>query len=203
MKFDDLKKQYIDAVYETGAFLIKDEPFELRSGKRSHIYLNHRQFLTKSEFLLVVAKAFTAKIKTVLTDFQIAVVDSIMSPIIAGAISTYANVDIVVVKSNPLEHGTKQDIYGDISKEIVIIDDMTSTGGTIIESAQKIRAKGGIVNYCIVSAYRDLSAIKKLKEFNIQTLAIASFKEVVDFLQDKLSEKELNCLKSEKLYSAA
>ncbi len=197
MDLHDLKQLYINGVYETKALLIREEPFTLQSGRQSHIYLNHRNFLAKDEYLVLVARIYMQLIEEVVPDCKLAVVDSVMSPIIVGAMCALANKDLVVIKSAKLEHGTKEDIYGDCSGEIVIIDDMTSTGGTIIESTHKIRKAGGSINYAVVSACRDRTANDNLAKENIKLLSIASFDEVISGLGSQLTGKEKELVKKE------
>ena len=124
-----------------------------------------------------------------------------MSPIISGAISANNNVDIVVVKSEKLQHGMKNDIFGSLKNEIVIVDDMTSTGGTIIKAVNKIRAHGGVVRYCCVCAQRDSVANDSLREIGVNLIAIATFSEILVALEQQFSEKELMILKNENIHT--
>jgi len=190
MHLNDLKKQYFDGIYQTKALLIKNVPFTLKSGKQSHIYLNHRNFLSQSNYLTLIANLYHQLTKTIAGDYQLGIVDSIMSPIIVGAMSTKFNKDFVVIKKEPLKHGTQEYIYGNISKPIVLIDDMTSTGGTLIDAANKIRAKGGSVEHAIISAYRDKSAERQLEVNNIKLVSIASFDEILRYLEPHLTKEE-------------
>jgi len=192
-----LKQLYVEGVYETKALLIRDQPFTLQSGRQSHIYLNHRNFLSKNQYLVLVAKIYLQLIDQVLQDYKLAVVDSVMSPIITGAMCTLSGKDLTIIKSAKLEHGTKEDIYGECTGEIVIIDDMTSTGGTIVEAAQKIRKAGGTVNYAVVSACRDKSATENLTKENITLLSIASFDEIISLLESHLNKQEKELVKLE------
>jgi len=190
MSLDDLKKRYFEGIYQTKALLIKSKPFILKSGKQSHIYLNHRNFLSKSKYLTLVANLYHKLAKDITGDYQLGVVDSIMSPIIVGAISTQYDKDFVVVKKEPLKHGTQEYIYGDISKPIVLIDDMTSTGSTLIDAADKIRSKNGSVHAAMISAYRDDIALKQLEAKNINLISITSFDEILHYLGSSLTEEE-------------
>jgi orotate phosphoribosyltransferase len=192
-----LRQLYVEGIYETKALLIREQPFTLQSGRQSHIYLNHRNFLAKSKYLTLVAKIYLQLIEEHLQDYKLAVVDSVMSPIIAGAMSTLSNKDLTIIKSSKMEHGTKEDIYGECTGEIVIIDDMTSTGGTIVEAAQKIRKAGATVNYAVVSACRDQSAKENVAKTNITLLSIASFDEILSLLELELSKKEKELVKLE------
>ncbi len=190
MNLDSLKSQYFDGIYQSKAFLIKEKPFSLQSGKKSHLYLNHRNFLSQNRYLSLVARIYYELCKNVEYDFQLGAVDSVTSPIIVGAMCVNFNKDYVVIKREALTHGTQEFIYGNINQPIILIDDMTSTGGTLIDAAEKIRSKGGVVKHAIISAYRDEFAIQQLKLKDIELLWIASFSEILAYLNRYLTENE-------------
>lgn len=190
MNMNQLKSQYIEGIYQTKAFLIKEQPFTLQSGKKSHLYLNHRNFLSHHIYLQLIVNIYHTLSNTLAGPFALGAVDSIMSPLIVGAMCTQFNHDYVVIRRTPLTHGTKEFIYGEIQNEILLIDDMTSTGDTLINAADKIRSKNGLVRYAIISTYRDNTAIQALKSHGIEALTIASFDEIIAELLPVLSPSE-------------
>ncbi|MBW2976848.1 hypothetical protein KY347_05370 [Candidatus Woesearchaeota archaeon] len=197
MQLKELKQQYVEAVYETKSLLIKEQPFDLKSGGKSHIYLNHRNFLSDYRYLGLVANIYLKVLEKKVKGYKLCAVDSVMSPIITGAMSILGKKDVVMVKGKKLEHGTKEDIYGEICGEVVIIDDMSSTGGTLIEAAKKLRENGGLVNYAVVSACRDETAEKNLGKEGIELLSIAGFKEIIELLMPRLTAKEKDLVRRE------
>ncbi|MBW2989316.1 hypothetical protein KY358_03290 [Candidatus Woesearchaeota archaeon] len=197
MGISELKQDYVDAVYETRALMIKEQPFDLKSGGKSHIYLNHRNLLSDSKNLRLIAELYNELIKCRVEEYKLCAVDSVMSPIIVGAMSILSGKDIIAVKSKKLEHGTKEDIYGDTSGEVVVIDDMTSSGSTILSAAKKLKEKKASVRYAVVSACRDDKAKENLEKEGIQLLSIASFREIIGMLKGKLGEKELRLAEKE------
>ncbi len=190
MQLAQLKTDYINGIYQTKALLIKEQAFTLQSGKKSHLYLNHRDFLSQHVYLTLIANIYHLLAAEIENNYVLGVVDSVMSPIIVGAMSTLYQRDYVVVKKAPLTHGTQADIYGAVKNPVLLIDDMTSTGGTLIEAADKIRMAGGSVDYAIISAYRDLTAIENLAKHQIKLLSIASFDEIIAQLHDTLTPAE-------------
>jgi len=190
MNLNELKLKYINGIYETKAFLIKEKAFTLKSGKESHLYLNHRGFLSHHNYLSLIANIYGLLAEATKTNYQLGVVDSIMSPIIVGAMSHSLKKDFVVVKKTHLTHGTKDIIYGEINGEIILVDDMTSTGGTIIEAANTLRSVGGTVNHAIVSAVRNDTAETNLAKHQIKLWSIASFEEVITELGNSLTQEE-------------
>lgn len=192
-----LKEKYIKAIYQTRSLLIKEEPFDLHQGGKSHIYLNHRNFLAENKYLDLIARTYLKLIPTELKEFKLCAIDSVMSPIITGAVSELSGKDFVIVKEKQMDHGTKEDIYGIIEGEIVILDDMTSTGKLVSQAAEKIKEKGGTVNYAIVSAIRDENIIENMAKAGITLLYIASFKEILEELGPNLSEIEKKLIEEE------
>lgn len=73
---------------------------------------------------------------------------------------------------------------------MVLIDDMTSTGSTILEAAPPLRNRGGRIRYAVVSACRDETAQVNLAREEIQLLSIATFKEIITALRPKLNSRE-------------
>ena len=189
-ELDELKHEYIEALYKTEALMIKEEPFDLHSGGRSHIYLNHRIFLSRYNYIELIARIYLKLLAPVVKHYRLCAVDSVMSPILVGAMSVLDKKDIVVVKSKKSEHGVKEDIYGRIAGEVVVVDDMSSTGDTLLEAARKIREKGGLVRYAVVSACRDQRAHENLSKEKLELLSITSFREIIDYLRPHLNPRE-------------
>lgn len=199
MNIEKLKSQYFDGIYTTKALLIKEQPFTLQSGKKSHIYLNHRNFLSNYQYLSLVVNIYHMLMQPLEKNYVLGVVDSIMSPIIVGAMSSLFNKNYVVVKKESLKHGTQEALYGEATHNTILVDDMTSTGETLIDAAQKIRHHGGNVNHVIISAYREETAIRNLQAHGIQLLAIASFDEIINYLKPMLTLKEKNIIQENPL----
>lgn len=101
------------------------------------------------------------------------------------------------MKENKTEYGLEQKIYGDPSGEIVLVDDMTSTGSMPMNAAKELRTKGAAVNYLIVSACRDLSAVENTAKENIKTIYVVTFEEILKKLWSKLSDSEKNTVREE------
>jgi orotate phosphoribosyltransferase len=197
MTLEQLKGQYIEAIHKEKAFLVKEEPFTLHHGGESHFYLNHREFLSQYKYLDLLANIYVELIPKDLGDFKLGALDSQMSPVLCGLIAGKIKKDIVIVKENKTENGLEQKIYGDASGNIVLIDDMTTSGTLAINAAKALREQGVAVEYLIVSSCRDLTAVEKTEKENIKTLYVATFEEILKALWSKLSDSEKNTARKE------
>lgn len=196
---EELKALYVEGIYQTKALLIREKPILLQSGKRSHIYLNHRHFLSNHSYLTLVARIYHRLSQSIDEEFILGAVESITSPVIVGAMSAQAQLDYVIVRRSPLSHGTQESIYGKLTKPVLLIDDMTSTGGTLIEAAENIRAHGGRVRGALISAYRDDTALANLREKDITLQSIVSFTEIMERLLPLLTDQEREIVQSRPL----
>lgn len=196
---NELRKQYFLAVRATGALIVREEPFKLRSGGSSHIYLSHNNFLSEYQHVELLARIYRELIEEhIQGSYRVCAVDSVMSPVIVGAFAVLAKKDVLVVKEQKLSHGTEQQVFGVIdSNEVVVVDDMTSTGGTLISAIGILREKGARVNYAVVSATRDQVAHERVKDLNVRLLHIASFSDILTGLWNDLSEEEKQLVATE------
>ncbi len=187
-----LKQQYIDGIYQSGAFLIQEEPFTLRSGIKSHIYLDHKKFLTSYQGLKIVMNNFFLMLKEKVDHFTFVVVDSIMSPMLGSAMVTMLEKNLVIIKEEEALHGPKEKMYGMIHphQEYVIIDDLISTGSLVMNAAKLIRELGGIVRYVVVCTVREEAVVRELNHHGIEVLAIATIQEIIDYLKPTLTRQE-------------
>lgn len=197
MSLDALKQQYVHAIYQQKAFIISPDYINLHHGGKSHLYLNHREFLSKYKYLELIIRIYIDLIPKNLKDFKLGTVDSVMSPVLAGMLAAKMKKDTVVVKEQKLTHGTEEQIYGDCSGEIVLIDDVTSTGSILINAARILRKKGASVRHVFISACRDMSAVENLKKENITAHYIATYEEIIRIIWPRLSKDEKKTVKSE------
>ena len=196
---EELRKLYFLAIRATDALLIRKEPFRLRSGGSSHVYLSHNNFLSEHKNVDLLARTYRELIEEHIQDsYRVCAVDSIMSPLIVGAFAVLAKKDVIVVKEQKLSHGTEQQVFGIIgSEEVVVVDDMTSTGGILISAINVLRDRGARVNYAVVSACRDQVAEQRVKDLNVHLLYIASFSDVFRGLWNDLSAEERQLVATE------
>ncbi|OGG13028.1 hypothetical protein A2773_00260 [Candidatus Gottesmanbacteria bacterium RIFCSPHIGHO2_01_FULL_39_10] len=197
MKLGELKKKYIEALYKEKAFIIKKDYIKLHHGGESHLYMNHSIFLSSYKNFELLSQIYLQLLPKTLKNYKFGCVDSVMSPVICGFLASLLKKDIVIIKEKKMEHGTENKIYGNPTGEIVLIDDVTTTGTILINAARALKEKGADIHYAILAACRDLTAVDKLKTVGIKTYFIASYEEISQVLWDNLSTQEKEIIKSE------
>ncbi|MDR2337553.1 MAG: orotidine-5'-phosphate decarboxylase [Deltaproteobacteria bacterium] len=96
------------------------------------------------------------------------------------------NSKIITVRPTTKDHGTGGNLIGDFSMvdTVVIIEDVATSGGSILEIAQKLRKEGLQVTDAIVLIDRQQGAKQRLAEKGIRLSAIVTFEEIMQRLTE-------------------
>ncbi|MEM4589489.1 MAG: phosphoribosyltransferase family protein, partial [Thermoplasmata archaeon] len=72
------------------------------------------------------------------------------------------------------DHGTKDLVEGEIKKgdEIIIVEDVITTGGSIIRAAKILRDYGAIVNKVLVVVDREEGGRENLSKENLELISL-------------------------------
>ncbi|NRA87626.1 MAG: orotate phosphoribosyltransferase [Rhizobiales bacterium] len=138
--------------------------FKLRSGQISSDYFDKYRFEALPHLLVPIATLMAEKIAAKDdTFFALAGLELGGVPI-ATAIGIQNGMPSLFVRKKAKEYGTCQFAEGlDFKgKKLVIIEDVVTTGGQIIESTKMLREAGAIVEQVICVLLRDKSGIEKL-----------------------------------------
>ena len=141
----NLEREIAHDLLSIGAvFLRPDEPFTWASGIKSPIYCDNRLILTAPDVRGVVEAAIA---ETVAREFPEAEV--LMGTATAGiahaAIAAHLmGLPMGYVRSGAKDHGRQNRIEGRLreGEKVVVIEDLISTGGSLIETVEALREAG-------------------------------------------------------------
>lgn len=154
--------------------------FKLKSGVMSPIYLDLRQLVTHPMILRRVAQAYTGTLNRLKFD-RLAGIPYAALPI-ATAIAIEMNRPLIYPRREAKDYGTKAIIEGDFNpgETVVVIDDLATTGGTKIESIQKLEEAGLIVRDVVVLIDRGQGAGPMLAEAGYQLHSVVTLPDLLD-----------------------
>ena len=165
MLMNNEKKKLIDLL--KAEEVIKFGKFTLASGKESDYYVNMKMAITNPEILKQVAKIVSNEI----VEDKI---DKIAGPAlgavpIATAISLESSIPMLMIRKAKKGYGTAKLIEGELVEgdSVVVVEDVTTTGGSLIKAINAIKDNGGIVKKAIVVVDRDEGAVLNLKKEGI------------------------------------
>ncbi len=128
-------------------FLRPDEPFTWASGIKSPIYCDNRLILTAPETRDIVEKAIADTVRKEFPDAQ-ALFGTSTAGIAHAAIAAHMlGMPMGYVRSGNKDHGRRNRIEGKLtaSERVVVIEDLISTGGSVIDVVEALRDAGADV----------------------------------------------------------
>lgn len=161
---------------------LKKGEFVLSSGKVSNYYLDGRIITLTAEGAYLVASIILELIKDI---------DAIGGPTlgadpIAGAVAALSHINktpvkTFIVRKVAKEHGTQQQIEGPRLKEgerVILVDDVATTGKSLIEAKEALDKMGVIVKKAIVIVDRGEGAKENLAQQGLALESIFTIKEL-------------------------
>ncbi len=174
MTKNELAKEIYSVAHITGEFL-------LRSGKISNEYFDKYKF--ESDPVLLDSIAFY--MKDLIPDGTEILAGLEMGGIpLASAISLKNNTPSIFVRKKAKEYGTRKLAEGTEfkNKKVCIIEDVVTTGGQIIESANELRTLGAEIDSVLCVIVREDKAFDNLASANLNLLPLFSMKEIKEIV---------------------
>ncbi len=163
----------INDLYKIG--VIQFGEFKLKSGQTSSIYMNLRKIISYPHILRAVANAMWEKIHSAKFDLICGVPYTALP--IATCISLDHDIPMIMRRKEKKDYGTKQMIEGEFKPEqsCLVVEDVITTGGSIIETADELTNAGIKVNDVIVLIDREQGGRENLeKHFHVHTILTLS-----------------------------
>ena len=159
-------------------FFRPNEPFTWASGIKSPVYCDNRLTLTSVEVRNDVENALA---KTVMENYPN--VEVLMGTSTAGiahaAITGHLlNLPMGYVRSGAKDHGRQNRIEGKLEKgqKVVVIEDLISTGGSVIEVVDALREAGAeVLGVVSIFTYGMQKGVDRLNEANVKNVSLTNF----------------------------
>jgi orotate phosphoribosyltransferase len=166
----ELAQQVFDCAHLTGSFL-------LRSGKTSTEYFDKYQFESNPKLLAEIARHLSPLVPKD-TDY-LAALEMGGIPI-ATAISLATGIPVVFVRKEAKDYGTCKFAEGPPigNKKLCLIEDVITTGGQVIISAQDLRTDGAHIDTVLCVIDRSEGQTQKIKDAGIKHISLFTMAEL-------------------------
>ena len=136
--------------------------FTLRSGRKSSYYLDKYLFSTQPDILTALGHLFAERLPDDITRLAGAELGGI--PLVSSA-AMASGIPCVFIRNQKKDYGTAKQLEGplDASDRVVILEDVATTGGQVLEAAQVITATGATVVKIIATIDRQEGARENIE----------------------------------------
>lgn len=164
-------------------FLSPDEPFTWASGIKSPIYCDNRLTLSYPEIRTEIETAIAETVKAKYPEAQ-ALAGTSTAGIPHAAIAAHIlGMPMAYVRASAKDHGRNNKIEGRLEKgtKVVVIEDLISTGGSVIDVVNALReAEVEVLGIVSIFTYGLAKGIERLKEANVENTSLSNYDALVE-----------------------
>jgi orotate phosphoribosyltransferase len=156
---------------------IKFGRFILTSGAVSDYYIDIKKASTNPDIL----KKIAMELSNYTSDYDLIAGMELGAVPLAVALSLETKIPYVIIRKETKGHGTgKQTEGGDVSgKKVLIVEDVTTSGGSVIKSIQILRSNNAIVDKVLVVVDRGTNVYEKLDALKVKFIPLITANEII------------------------
>ncbi len=159
-------------------FFRPDEPFTWASGIKSPVYCDNRLTLTAPEVRNDVENALAETIKREYPDAEVLMGTSTAGIAHAAITAHILGCPMGYVRSGAKDHGRQNQIEGKLEagQRVVVVEDLISTGGSVIEVVNVLREAGAeVLGIVSIFTYGMKKGLVRLEEAGVKNVSLTSF----------------------------
>ena len=173
---DNIRTHIARHLLSIGAvFLRPDEPFVWASGIKSPIYCDNRLILTAPEARNEVEQAIADTVRREYPEAQV-LMGTATAGISHAAIAAHLlGLPMGYVRSGSKDHGRKNQIEGKLTpgEKVVVIEDLISTGGSVLDTVAALRAAGAeVLGVISIFTYGMAKGRQRLAEAGVKCVSL-------------------------------
>ena len=172
------KKIAKDLLSIKAVFFRPEEPFIWASGIKSPVYRDNRLTLTAPEVRLDIEEGLAEVIRENYPDAQV-LMGTATAGIAHAAITAHIlGLPMGYVRSGAKDHGRKNQIEGRLEKgqKVVVIEDLISTGGSVIETVNVLREAGAdVLGVASIFTYGMQKGLDRMAAADLKNISLTNF----------------------------
>ena len=164
-------------------FLRPDEPFTWASGIKSPIYCDNRLILTAPAVRALVEQTLAETIRSKYPEAQV-LMGTATAGIAHAAIAAHLlGLPMGYVRSGAKDHGRQNQIEGrlEAGQKVVVIEDLISTGGSVLEVVEVLRAAGAqVLGIVSLFTYGMQKGLDRLAAAQMENTSLTDFDTIIE-----------------------
>lgn len=174
-----MQKQIAKDLLSIGAvFFRPDEPFTWASGIKSPVYCDNRLTLTAPNVRCDVENGLASLIREHYPEAEVLMGTSTAGIAHAAITAHLMGLPMGYVRSGAKDHGRQNRIEGRLEKgqKVVVVEDLISTGGSVIEVVNVLRDAGAdVLGIVSIFTYGMRKGLDRLAQAQVKNVSLTNF----------------------------
>ena len=175
----DISVQVAKALLSVKAvFFRPDEPFTWASGIKSPVYCDNRLTLSAPDARIIVENGLAETVRREYPEAEILMGTSTAGIAHAAITAHLLGLPMGYVRSGAKDHGRQNRIEGKLEKgqKTVVVEDLISTGGSVIETVEALREAGAdVLGVVSIFTYGMQKGLDRLAEAKVKNVSLTNF----------------------------
>lgn len=174
---ENSKQLLIDSLKVCGAVRFGD--FTLASGKKSTYYIDIKKASTDPVTLKTIAQEAAKLIDGIRAD---AVGGVVLGGVpLATAVSLESGLPLLLIRKEDKSYGTGGRFVGELREglQVLLLEDVTTSGGSVKDAIEAIRAQGGKVDTVVTVVDRESGATESLASMGVRLVPLVRASDLV------------------------
>ena len=179
-----MKNEIARELQKIGAVFLRPEaPFTWASGIKSPVYCDNRLILTAPDARSIVEAALAGTIRREFPDAEVLMGTATAGIAHAAIAGHLLGLPMGYVRSGAKDHGRQNQIEGRLEKgeKAVVIEDLISTGGSVISAVEALREAGAeVLGVVSIFTYNMKKGRERLAEAGVRAVSLADFDAIAE-----------------------
>ncbi len=180
-------------------FFRPEQPFTWASGIKSPVYCDNRLTLTDVKVRTDVENALAETIKLHYPDVEVLMGTSTAGIAHAAITGHLLGLPMGYVRSGNKDHGRQNQIEGKLEpgQKVVVVEDLISTGGSVLEVVDVLRAAGAnVLGVVSIFTYGMKKGLERLAADNVTNYSLTNFDVIAKVAAEEkyIAEKDVERL---------
>ncbi len=159
-------------------FFRPDEPFTWASGIKSPVYCDNRLTLSDPAVRADVENGLAEIVREHYPEAEVLMGTSTAGIAHAAIVGWLLGLPMGYVRGGAKDHGRKNQIEGRLApgQKVVVIEDLISTGGSVLEVVEVLRAAGAeVLGVASIFTYGMQKGLWRLEEAEVENVSLTNF----------------------------
>ncbi len=169
-------------------FFRPNDPFTWASGIKSPVYCDNRLTLTAPAVRTDVEQSLAETIRREYPDAEVLMGTSTAGIAHAAITAHLMGLPMGYVRSGAKDHGRQNQIEGKLEKgqKVVVVEDLISTGGSVIEVVNVLREAGAeVLGIVSIFTYGMKKGLVRLEEANVKNVSLTNFDVIAEIAAEE------------------